>query len=144
LGWNSAKIGTIVPLSMEWMAGMPELHRVVGFAVVGGFFLLAVWGLISFLRKRPAGEWFWRLLAILQVALVAQLVVGIVLLVLGGRQPLLHYLYGALFPVIVLAVAHILGRGMDDERDTLRVFAVAAFIVFGLTLRALATGLGLG
>jgi hypothetical protein len=33
---------------------------------------------------------------------------------------------------------------MDEERDALLVFAFAAFVVFGLTLRALATELGLG
>jgi hypothetical protein len=33
---------------------------------------------------------------------------------------------------------------MEQERDALMVFAFAAFVVFGLTLRALATGLGIG
>jgi len=32
---------------------------------------------------------------------------------------------------------------MDDEKDTWKVFAVAAFFLFGLTLRALTTGLGM-
>jgi hypothetical protein len=47
------------------------------------------------------------------------------------------------FPGIVLVVAHVLGRGMTNEEDTWKVFAVASFIIFGLTLRALTTGLGL-
>ena len=68
---------------------------------------------------------------------------GLVLLVLGHRQSLLHYGYGAVFPTIVLIVAHSFGRGLEDEADTWKVFAVASFFIFGLTLRALTTGLGL-
>jgi hypothetical protein len=123
---------------------MSEVHTAIGFAIVGGFFVLFAWGGLAFLTRRGPGVWFWRLLAVLQAALVLQLLAGAVLLILGGRQPLLHYAYGALFPAIALTVAHVLGRGMEEERDALLVFAFAAFVVFGLTLRALATGLGIG
>ena len=49
----------------------------------------------------------------------------------------------ALAITIVLVVAHVFGRGMENEEDTWKVFAVASFVIFGLTLRALTTGLGL-
>ncbi|MDQ3793971.1 MAG: hypothetical protein M3341_15400, partial [Actinomycetota bacterium] len=101
------------------------------------------WGLIAFLLKRDPTRWFWRLLALLQVLLILQLVSGLVVLVIGGRRPILHYAYGAVFPAIVLVAAHVVGRELQDPRDASRVFAVAAFIDFGLTLRALTTGLGL-
>jgi hypothetical protein len=39
--------------------------------------------------------------------------------------------------------AHVIARGLEDEVDAWKVFAVASFFVFGLTLRALTTGLGL-
>jgi hypothetical protein len=122
---------------------VPGVHKAVGFAIVGGFFVFFLWGLMAVVVKRVPGEWYWRLLAALQVALGLQLVAGVILLATGRRQPLLHYLYGAVFPAIVLVAAHVLGRGMEDERDALKVFAVASFVLFGLTLRALATGLGL-
>ncbi len=122
---------------------MQQIHRVIGFAIVGGFLVLFVWGLALWLRTRLPGEWYWRLLAALQVSLALQLVGGVVLLLLGGTQPLLHYLYGALFPGIALVVAHVLGRGMEQERDALLIFCIVAFVCFGLSLRALATGLGL-
>ena len=72
-----------------------------------------------------------------------QLVAGLVLLALGHRQVILHYGYGIVFPAIVLVIAHVFARGLDVESDTWKVFAVASFFVFGLTLRALTTGLGL-
>lgn len=122
---------------------MDQVHRVIGFAIVGGFLVLFAWGLTLWLRRRLPGEWYWRLLAVLQVSLGLQLVAGVVLLLLGGTQPLLHYLYGALFPAIALIVAHVLGRGMEQERDALLIFSIVAFVCFGLSLRALATGLGL-
>lgn len=122
---------------------MQQIHRVIGFAIVGGFLVLFVWGLVVWLRKRLPGEWYWRLLAVLQVSLVLQLVAGVALLLLGGTQPLLHYLYGAPFPAVALVVAHVLGRGMEQERDALLIFSIVAFVCFGLSLRALATGLGL-
>jgi hypothetical protein len=123
---------------------MSAVHRVAGFAVVGGLFLFFLWGLIAWLARRDPGAWYWRLLAALQVLLVLQLVAGAVLLAMGRRQSLLHYAYGALFPLVALVVAHVLARGMERERDALLVFVATSFIVFGLTLRALATGLGIG
>ena len=84
------------------------------------------------------------MLAVLQVLLILQLVAGVTLLALGHRaDSLLHYGYGALFPAIVLVIAHVFARDMEAESDTWKVFAVASFFIFGLTLRALTTGLGL-
>lgn len=123
---------------------MRTIHAVIGFAIVGGSFLFFVWGLIGWLAKRDPGTWYWRLLAVLQVLLALQLGAGVVLLALGGRPSLLHYAYGLLFPVIALIVAHVLARGMEQGRDALLVFVIGSFVVFGLTLRALTTGLGIG
>jgi hypothetical protein len=123
---------------------MSGVHAAAGFAIVGGLFLFFLWGLVGWLAKRDPGAWYWRLLAVLQVLLVLQLLGGGVLLFNGRRQSLLHYAYGALFPLIALVVAHTLARGMERERDALLVFVAVSFIVFGLTLRALATGLGIG
>src|SRR5687768_6508910 len=101
---------------------MPAVHRVLGFAVVGGFFLLFAWGGVQFLAKREPSRWFWRLLAVLQAAVLLQLVGGVVLLVLGRPLPgFLHLAYGALFPAIVLVAAHVIGRGLEDQRDAWKV-----------------------
>ena len=120
-----------------------EVHAVIGFTIVGGWAVMFLWGLIAFIVKREPNEWFWRLLAVLQVLLILQLIAGVVLLATGHRQELLHYGYGAVFPAIVLVIAHVFARGLETEGDTWKVFAVASFFVFGLTLRALTTGLGL-
>jgi hypothetical protein len=124
--------------------GVCLTHAYIGYVIVGGWGLLFLWGLGAFIVKREPNQWFWRLLAALQVILIVQLIVGVILWASGHRLPsFLHFAYGVLFPAIVLVIAHTVGRGLEDESDAWKVFAVAAFFVFGLTLRALTTGLGL-
>jgi hypothetical protein len=118
-------------------------HASIGWAIVGGWAVAFFWGLGAFIVKREPNPWFWRLLGILQGVLILQLVIGLILLAAGHRQSILHYAYGAVFPAIVLTIAHVFARGLDEEKDTWKVFAIASFFVFGLTLRALTTGLGL-
>jgi hypothetical protein len=122
---------------------MSTIHRFIGYGIVAGFLALSLLGLVTFVLKRDPTRWFWRLLAVLQVVLIVQLLAGIVVFATGHRRPLLHYAYGSLFPAIVLVVAHVLARELEDQADAWRVFSIAAFILFGLTLRALTTGLGL-
>ena len=130
--------------SLPCVAPACKVHAAIGFAIVGGWAVLFLWGLGAFIVKREPNQWFWRMLAVLQVLLILQLVAGVTLLALGHRaDSLLHYGYGALFPAIVLVIAHVFARDMDAESDTWKVFAVASFFIFGLTLRALTTGLGL-
>ncbi len=118
---------------------------VLGWAVVGGFGLLWLWALVTWIvRRREIASWFWGLLAALQVAVALQAVAGIVLLLTGARRSLLHYAYGAIFPVLVLVVAHVVARELEDERPAWHAFGWAGLICFGLTLRALMTGLSIG
>lgn len=122
---------------------MASIHKYIGFVIVSAFGVMFLWGLVAFIVKREPNQWWWRLLAALQVILVVQLGAGLTLLALGRTRPLLHYAYGAVFPAVVLVGAHVIARGLDDEADAWKVFAAASFFLFGLTLRALTTGLGL-
>lgn len=125
---------------------MRDVHRYVGFAVPAAFALLFLWALVSFIRNRAPSAMFWHLLAASQVVIALQVVVGGTLFLLGGRaQPRgpewLHYVYGGLFPAVVLIVAHRFAR--RAEGIAWMVFGFAAFVNFGLTFRALQTGLGI-
>ena len=126
---------------------MNIVHRWLGAAIVAGFFLLMLWGLIVWVlrrreRGREPGSGFYRLLMVEQVAVGAQVIVGVVLGAIRGfgGPPLLHFMYGGVFPVLVLVVAHVTARGM--ERDRWVPFPWAGLICFGLTLRSLETGCG--
>jgi len=133
------------------------IHRVVGFVVVGVFTLGWMWGLVAWIRRKPPGDLFWRWLVVAQVVVGLQAVLGIVLLLLGRRvvtggalSNVLHYVYG-LLPLLMFVFAHVVARAGNasiigfDERKAIAPwvpFAWASFICFGLTLRALMTGLG--
>ena len=95
----------------------------------------------SLLFRRGPGRRYWWLLAFVQGSLLVQGVAGVILLLLGGRAEPLHYVYGVIFPVLVLMVAHVLAREQFSHRPWLP-FSLAAFFCFGLTLRALMTGFG--
>jgi hypothetical protein len=59
-----------------------------------------------------------------------------------GGPAWLHYAYGGLFPAALLVFAH---RFATRHREVAwLVFGFVAFVNFGLTLRALMTGLGSG
>ena len=62
--------------------------------------VVAAWGAVAWLRREPS-VWFWYLLRVAQVVVVAQVALGMWLLI-SGNQPEdeLHYLYG----VAILAV----------------------------------------
>jgi hypothetical protein len=118
------------------------VHLAMGWFIVGSFGLLSLWGLVTWIIRRGPGRAFWWLVAAVQVALFAQLVAGVILLLVGGRRPLLHFAYG-IFPFALLLGAHWVARNVIPERPW-AAFAVASAIAFGLTYRALQTGLGIG
>ena len=134
----------VSPALLRSGSAMVTVHKLVGYVIVGGWGLFFLWGLVFFLIKREPNQWYWRLLAALQAVLILQLAVGITLLALGHRLPsALHFFYGSVFPAVVLVIAHVVARGLEEEAEAWKVFAVAGFFLFGLTLRALTTGLGL-
>ena len=122
---------------------MARFHELEGFVIVAGWGVLLLFGVGLFITRRDAGRVYWGLLTVLQVLLVVQLLAGIVLLIAGGRQPLLHYLYGAVFPALVLGVCHVFTRGLEKPPYHM-FFTIGSLLVFGLTARALVTGLGIG
>jgi hypothetical protein len=132
------------------------LHRVVGFAVVAIFALGWIWGLGARIARRDPGDAFWVWLSVAQVVAGLQAVLGTILLLVGRRVEaegalggLLHYVYGYL-PLLLFVVGHVVARagsarpiGIDRPLEPWVPFAWVSFISFGLTLRALMTGLGL-
>jgi hypothetical protein len=122
---------------------MARFHTLEGYVIVAGWGVLFLFGIGLFITRRDANRVYWALLTVLQVLLVVQLLAGLILLASGGREPLLHYLYGAVFPALVIGVCHVLTRGLEKPPYHL-FFTIGSFFVFGLTARALMTGLGIG
>ena len=73
-----------------------------------------------------------------------QALIGVILLIAGKRPTTtLHYVYG-FGPLVVFAIGHLLAREEAFRTKPWAPFALASFISFGLSLRALTTGLGIG
>ncbi len=129
---------------------MSVAHRYIGWSIVVAFALIAVYGLVGRVLRRPElGRPFWGLVYYTESVLVVQVVIGVVLLFLGRRVGTgfdLHYLYGSVFPLIAAIGGRIYNlRWEEAEREHPYVpIAFGALIAFGLTTRALMTGLGLG
>jgi len=118
--------------------------------VVALFAIGWLWPLVALIARRGPGERYWQWLTIAQVAAGLQALIGIVLLLIGRRPAeWLHYVYG-FGPIAILIIAHALARDLQKTQPGAKPiqpwvpFAFAAFICFGLSLRGLMTGLGIG
>ena len=100
---------------------MRDVHAALGIAVMGANAVAAGWGAVAWLRQEPS-IWFWYLLRLAQVVVVAQVGLGMWLLV-SGNQPEdeLHYLYGvAILAVTMVSEGMRVGaaqRELEDVED---------------------------
>ena len=140
---------------------MATLHLIVGVAVLATNLAAGAIGAIAWLRKRPSVG-FWYVLRTAQGTVVAQVLLGAILVLSGHESPDdLHYVYGAL-PLLVALLAEAARAGAAERElegvdfdllpvDRQRSFALAivrretgimtvsALLVFVLALRAAST-----
>jgi hypothetical protein len=129
--------------------GLTTPHFWVGFALVSIWAVIAGWSLALRLIGYDETPTFWRVVSIAQILLVIQLVIGLVLMLLGGRPGngswfiyIFHPLYGLVFPLVTLVFAHKWSR--EGRFHPHAAFAVAGLVIFGLSSRAMMVGLGIG
>jgi hypothetical protein len=136
------------------------LHVAFGIALLAANLVAGVWGGVAWLQRRPTVG-FWYALRIAQVTVVAQVMLGL-LLVFTGREAIdLHYLYGAL-PLLVSFLAELTRAGAAQQelgeldfqsipeerqrevalaivRREMGIMAVACLVIVFLALRAAGT-----
>ena len=102
--------------------------------------IIAAWGLLNFLRRQPVTSAYWGGLAVLEVLMVAQAVLGLVLLLGGGQlaRPVVHVLYGAT-AVLSVPAAYVYTRGRDSRTENL-IYAVVCLWLFFIVERSMTTG----
>ena len=100
----------------------------------------AAWGFINYIRKQDMTSGYWGALAICEILMIAQGVIGIVLAIQGNSPPraIVHYLYG-ISAVISLPAVYIFTGGRDTRRESL-LYAVVSLWLFGLAIRGITTG----
>jgi hypothetical protein len=134
------------------------VHLTVGVAVIALNLIAGAWGGAAWLAKRPTVH-FWPILRAAQVAVVAQVMLGGIL-VFTNHRPAdgLHYVYG-IAPLLVSLLAEAARAGAaeqelgDTDFETLPkerqrqlalailrretgIMAMSALVIFGLALRA--------
>lgn len=121
------------------------VHALVGWAPPIGFLSLAGWSAYALIRNRDPHDRFWTLLGAMQVVIGLEVILG-GMLFLSSRRPdtegptWLHYIYGAVFPALVLTIAHV--RARKAPAGPWLIFGLAAFVCGFSTIRALGTGYG--
>jgi hypothetical protein len=122
------------------MSVLLTIHARLLFTILLFFGALALWGLFNFLRGQSISGGYRGALAIGELLMLAECVVGLLLL-LGGRQPYreaIHILYG-LVTVITLPGTFAYTRGRDSRYEQL-IYAIVCLFLCGIVLRSLETG----
>ena len=122
------------------MATLAVLHARLLITILLFFGALSIWGFFSYLRGHSISGSYKGALAIGELLMLAEFVLG-VLLLLSGAQPYrlsIHILYG-IVAIIGLPGAFAYTRGRDDRWELLIYVAVCLFLC-GIALRALSTG----
>ena len=103
--------------------------------------LAGLWGVVAALRRRPVEAGYWGIVAVGEILILAQAVLG-VLLYIGGERPGrgIHILYGAV-TALALPALYALTRGRDDHRAQWS-YALLFFLLTALSLRAVVTAAG--
>lgn len=116
------------------------IHGEFGLGAAFLFLIIALWGVVFWIRNRDPGSFFWRLVAAAQVGVGIQIVLGIAMLATQkGRPEWLHYAYGT-FPVLTLVVAHVYSKKAKGLEWV--AFGIVGLVNFGLMYRGYMTGQG--
>lgn len=117
---------------------MREVHAILANTVILYLLLVGLWGLGGYFRGYRLTPNYKGALIIGELALLAQALVGVTLLLLGWPlRDAMHLLYGLGAPLgLPLAYTYVRER---DDRQALLVLSLTALFVFGLALRAMTT-----
>lgn len=116
------------------------LHYRLANAVLIFMFIAGIWGLLSYFRRKGMEPHYWGILAVGEILILAQGLIGGVLL-MGDARPerSVHILYG-IVAVITLPAYFAATRGRDDRRVTL-VYGLICLFLVAIGLRAMTTAM---
>lgn len=100
------------------------------------FLAISIWGYVRFFSKQGIDSAYWGMLAIAEILVLAEALIGVYLWV-SGHQPArgwLHILYGSLIPAMI-PLAYFYTRGQGERRDIM-IYGTVTIITAGLILRA--------
>lgn len=122
---------------MTWLLVM---HTRLLTTILLFFGALAIWGFVNYLRKQSISGSYLGALAIGELLMLAQAIIGVALWIAGREayRQAIHVLYG-IVAVIMLPGTFAYVRGRDSRWEQL-IYAVVCLFLCGIALRALETG----
>jgi hypothetical protein len=119
---------------------LTNVHDRLSVTIVLYVFILAIWGLWRYYRKQGLDGSFWGALAISELLILAQAVMGIILWIsaLRPERGTMHILYGVV-TVLSIPAAYTFTRGRDTRREML-IYGLVLIAIIGLAGRAIITG----
>ena len=121
---------------------MPDVHQAIGGFVIALNLIAAVWGFLVWRGTAGSGRAFQQVLALSHTVIIAQAVIGLLLLSSEHRAPVqLHYVYG-LAPAVAVLFAY--SARTEEARRNVLVFSIVALTAGLLAARAFMTGKGWG
>jgi heme A synthase len=117
-------------------------HRSLALAARYLFLFLALWSLYAYIKKRPVSQIFLSTIAISEVMIIIQALIGAYFFVLLGWRPVAwiqHLLYGGL-TVFTFPVAYRYTSQEADPRRAAGIWTLACLFMFGLTFRTAFSG----
>jgi hypothetical protein len=122
------------------MTTITLLHARLVTTILLFFGALAIWGFVNYLRGEGVTGGYRGALAIGELLMIAELLLGIALFASGARpfRPSIHILYG-IVAVITLPGTFAYTRGRDGRWEQLIYVTVCLFLC-GIALRSLTTG----
>ena len=117
---------------------LAQIHRGLSNTIWLFMLIMGLWALAHYLRNRPLDGNFFGIVAVGEILLLVQSVLGGLILLFSGLtilppRPSLHFLYGT-FSLLVLPAIYYYTRGAQDRRAMLIWFFTGLFL-FGLALR---------
>lgn len=121
---------------------LTDVHVRLSTAMLLFLAVAGIWGLVSYFLRREVSSSYWGILAIGEVLIIAQMIVGAIIWIGSGFQaPLMHLLYGAVLGISIPGY-FAYTKGRDDRRSNLSYGLICLFLV-GISLRAMDTAPGI-
>jgi uncharacterized membrane protein len=119
---------------------LTNIHGPLSSSILYFLLIAGVWGLVTAFRKRGVSSNYWGILAIGEIMIIVQAIIGVVLYVGEARpgRPGVHILYG-IVAVITLPAYYAFSKGRDDRTAAL-LYGLFCIFVAGITLRSVTTG----
>lgn len=116
------------------------IHERLSVSMLLFMIALAAWGFWNYLRGGGISGSYWGGLAVGEGLIVAEVIIGVALYVLGGvpARGWLHILYG-LVAALSIPSAFAFTRGRSGRYEAL-IYALIALFLAGVTTRAQSTG----